>query len=270
MTGGLRGLARRRMFIVPVIVLTTVMVLAMVITVAIAVFTAPAAAPVAVAATVLGSAVEVFGTGDGGQMSGTQLAEAASQGDVTCDLAPAADPPAVTTTPAAPSSETATEAAGPAVSSDSPPERPKPISLDNGGSISREDAALLLAPLEPGSSTLKAHVWFLYRMAGLGDWDRFTAAYAAAGLRGDEDSPDAPLRQVQALNTVVSDMERYRLTAAALAAAGEQTGRFTDPYPRYREMVAIELMSSCMTGTGAEGERMTLPADGDESDQRPS
>ena len=268
MTGGLRGLLRRRMFVVPVIALTTLMVLAMVITVAVAVFTAPAAAPVVVTATVLGSAVEVFGTGDGGQMSGTQLAEAASQGDVTCDLAPAADPPP-TATPTAPSSESATETADLTMSSDSPPEGPKPISLNKGGAISREDAALLLEPLEPGSSTLKAHVWFLYRLAGLGDWNRFTAAYAAAGLRGDEDSANAPLRQVQTLNTVVSDMERYRLTAAALAAAGEQTGRFTDPYPRYREMVATELMSSCMSGTGAEGERMTLPPPGDESDQRP-
>ena len=139
------------------------------------------------------------------------------------------------------------------MSADAPPERPQPIPLGNGGSISREDAALLLAPLEPGSSTLKAHVWFLYRLAGLGGWDRFTAAYAAAGLRGDEDSANAPLRQVQTLNTVVSDMERYRLTAAALAAAGEQTGRFTDPYPRYREMVATELMSSSMSGTEPRG-----------------
>ena len=161
----------------------------------------------------------------------------------TCDLAPTAYP--ATTTPAAPSSETATDATDPTMSADAPPERPQPIPLGNGGSISREDAALLLAPLEPGSSTLKAHVWFLYRLAGLGDWDRFTTAYAATGLHADEDSPNAPLRQVQALNTVVSDMERYRLTAAALAAAGEQTGRFSDPYRRYREMVAIELMSSC-------------------------
>jgi len=266
MTGGLRGLLRRRILVVPVIALTTVMVLAMMITVAVAVFTAPAAAPVAVTAAVLGSAAEVFGAGDGGQMSGNQLEEAASQGDVTCDLAPAADP--ATTTAAAPSSETATETADPTVSADSLPERPAPIPLGSGGSISREDAALLLAPLEPGSSTLKAHVWFLYRLPGLGDWDRFAAAYAAAGLRADEDSPNAPLRQVQALNTAVSDMERYRLTAGALAAAGEQTGRFTDPYPRYREMVAIELMSSCMSGTGAEGERMTLPPPGIESAPR--
>ena len=268
MTGGLRGLLRRRILVVPVIALTTVMVLAMMITVAVAVFTAPAAAPVAVTATVLGSAAEVFGAGEGSEaLSGNQLEEAASQGDVTCDLAPAADP--ATTTAAAPSSETATETADPTVSADSLPERPAPIPLGSGGSISREDAALLLAPLEPGSSTLKAHVWFLYRLPGLGDWNRFTAAYAAAGLRADEDSANAPLRQVQALNTAVSDMERYRLTAGALAAAGEQTGRFTDPYPRYREMVAIELMSSCMSGTGAEGERMTLPPPGDESDQRP-
>ena len=53
----------------------------------------------------------------------------------TCDLAPTADP--ATTTPAAPSSETATDATDPTMSADAPPERPQPIPLGNGGSISR-------------------------------------------------------------------------------------------------------------------------------------
>lgn len=263
MNGRIRALLRRRMLVIPVLVLSVVMVLAMVITVAIAVFTAPAAAPVAVAGTVLGSAADIFGEGEGeGALSGSQLAAAAHEGDVTCDLAPAADPPTSAEEPATSSSPTATEEAESTESSDTPPERPQPIPLGTGGSISREDASTLLAPLQPGISTLQAHVWFLYRLSGLGDWERFTSEYAAAGLRVDEDSPNAPLRQIQSLNTTVSDMERYRLAAAALAAAGEQTGRFSDPYPRYREMVAIELMSSCMAGTGTEGERMELPPAG--------
>lgn len=229
------------MIVIGVIVGSVVVALAAA-AVTVAVFTAPVAAPVAVAAAVLGSVADVFGTGDGaGAMSGSRLAEIAAQGDVTCDLAPAAD------TAAAP---TPTTSNAPPPQSGAPPLRPIP--LGKGGSISREDALLLLAPLRPGFSALEAHVWFLYRLAGLGDWDHFTADYAAAGLRADEDSPNAPLRQVQSLNSIVSDMERYRLTAAALVAAGEQTGRLTDPYPRYREMVAVELMSSCMAGTGAE------------------
>lgn len=228
-----------------VLVLAAAMTLATVADLAVTVFTAPAAAPVAVAAAVLGPAAEVFGDGGGGAISADQLAAAADQGDVTCDLAPAEDP--------------ATAAPDPGVSGEDPDERPQPIALGRGGSISREDVARLVGPLPPGTSTLTAHVWFLYRLAGLGSWDRFAAAYTAAGLRPDEDSPNAPLRQVQALNSAVSDMERYRLTAAALAAAGELTGRLTDPYPRYRELVSVELVSSCMTGTGAEAERMTLP-----------
>lgn len=245
---------RRRWLLPAAAAALAAMVLVGAVTVGIVMLTAPAAAPVAVAAAVLGPAAEVFGDGEGGQVSGPRLAEIAGDGTVTCDRAPRPD----TTSTSGADSPTAADQPDP-TAADTSAGGIGPIPLGPGGSISREDAARLVDPLPPHTSTLRAHVWFLYRLAGLGDWDQFTAAYSAAGFHGDEDSPDAPLRQVQALNRGGADVGRYRLTAAALAAAGEQTGRLADPYPRYRELVTVELMSSCMSGTGADDEQMTLP-----------
>lgn len=210
----------------------------------IAVLVAPAAAPVIAAATVLGQVSEVFGD-SGGEMTGEELARASQGSDLRCDAAPSADPD----TEVEVTTDEVTEAE---------PVAAAPIKILEGGSISREDAELLIGPLSPGTSALRAHVWFLYRLAGVGDWAGFATAYEDAGLSADEESPDAPLRQVQLLNTSGADIERYRLTAAALVEAGQRTGRFTDPYPDYRELVAVELIGSCLSDSGAE--RMTLPA----------
>ncbi len=257
MGDAVRRAARRRLIVIPLLVLTMVMVLVMAITVVVAIFTAPAAAPVAVASTVLGTAADVFGGGEGDASSGSDLAAAANPSEVKCDLAPAPDPE--TPTPVPTTAETAAVAAD-SNSGEAP--STAAVRLGRGGSISRDDAAMLIAPLENGTSALKAHVWFLYRLAGIGDWESFNSAYTAAGLRDDEDSANAPLRQVQIFNTARADVGMFRLTAAALVAVGEQTGRFRDPYPRYRDLVAIELMSSCMSGTGTDEDRMTLPPPG--------
>lgn len=226
----------------------------------VAVLTAPAAAPVIAASAVLGSVAEVFGS-NGGEMTGEELAALAEEQGVRCDAAPAADPPpasaAPTTTAAAPGVDPVGDA--PATGEDTDPVAVPPIPLGGGGSISREDAQLLLEPLSPGTSSLKAHVWFLYRMAGMGDWAQFTTAYEAAGLSDSEESPDAPLGQVQQLNAAGVGVEKYRLTAAAMVSAGEQTGRFADPYPEYRELVSVELLGSCLSD-GPSAERMTLPS----------
>ena len=225
----------------------------------IAVITAPAAAPVIAASTVLGTVAEVFGDG-GGELTGDELARAGEEAGVRCDAAPAADPPATattTTTPATdPTTETSTETATPTPE----PVAVQPIRIGEGGAISREDAQSLLDPLASGTGTLRAHVWFLYRLAGMGDWDQFATAYENAGLSATEDSPNAPLRQVQLLNATGVGIERYRLTAAAMAAAGEQTGRFTDPYPDYRQLVSVELLSSCLSDAPTGEARMTAPA----------
>ena len=110
-----------------------------------------------------------------------------------------------------------------------------------------------------GTSALTAHVWFLYRLAGLGDWGTFIAAYNAAGLSGSDESPDAPLRQVQMLNTAGVDIEPYRLTAAALSVAAQTTGRVTDPYPVFREVTSTELLGSCSDDPELVAARAPLP-----------
>ena len=207
----------------------------------------PAVVPAAVVSTVLGSDADLFNVGSG-EISGGEWAEFADDLDARCDrVASSGDLPVEVPTQGA-------AAIGGGDSTDV-----SAMTLGEGGRPSRDDVAQLLEPLPMEANSLLAHVWFLYRLAGLGDWDRFAADYAAAGLSEEEDSPDAPLRQVQELNAVGVEMEPYRLTAAALVGAGQQTGRFVDPYPRYRELVAVELLSSCHTGTDAEDSRMTLP-----------
>lgn len=226
------------------------------VAVGIAVITAPAAAPVIAAATVLGSAAEAFSGGDG-EMTGAELAQAGADSGVTCDAVPAAEP--VNATPA-PIAAAPLESVEPAPATEPGPVAPEPIRIGEGGSISRDDAELLLEPLTPGTSTLRAHVWFLYRLAGMGDWAAFTTAYENAGLSPAEEYPDAPLRQVQAINTNGVPVERYRLTAAAMAEAGQKTGRFSDPYPGYEDLLVVEVLSSCLSDTDAGVSRMTLPA----------
>jgi len=226
------------------------------VAVLIAVITAPAAAPVIAAATVLGSAAEAF-SGEGGEMTGSELAQAGTDSGVTCDAIPA--PEAITAAATAVAADS--PESGDTVSATEPgPVAPEPIQIGEGGSISRDDAELLLEPLTPGTSTLRAHVWFLYRLAGMGDWAAFTTAYENAGLSPAEEYPDAPLRQVQTLNANGVPVERYRLTAAAMAEAGQKTGRFTDPYPGYEDLLVVEVLSSCLSNTDAGESRMTLPA----------
>jgi hypothetical protein len=227
------------------------------VAVLIIVITAPAAAPVIVAGTVLGSAAEAFSGGDG-EMIGEELAAAGADSGVICDAIPAADP-VTDMTPAAAAAVQPESVEDPA-GEDAAPVPPEPIWIGEGGSISREDVEALLEPLTPGTSTLRAHVWFLYRLAGMGDWAAFTTAYENAGLSPAEEYPDAPLRQVQTLNANGVPVERYRLTAAAMAEAGQKTGRFTDPYPGYEELLVVEVLSSCLSDTDAGESRMTLPA----------
>jgi hypothetical protein len=219
----------------------------------IAVLSAPAAAPIIVASKVLGSAAEAFGPGDG-ELTGEELAQSGEQSDLICDAAPEADTVAADTEPTVTETPTVEDLTA---TEDDSPVAPDPIRIGEGGSISRDDADLLLAPLTPGASTLRAHVWFLYRLAGLGDWAAFTIAYEDAGLAVDEESDNAPLRQVQAINSTGADIERYRLTAAAMVEAGQQTGWFTDPYPEYRELVMVEVLSGCLSDAGSD--RMVLP-----------
>lgn len=202
---------------------------------------APLAVPVIVASTILGDAASVFGDG-GGSLSGDQLARAADGAGVYCDATPAQE--------LSPRSDTQAASAAAGVS---------PIPVGTGGSVTADDTRMLLEPLDSGVSALRAHVWFLYRLAGLGDWSQFSTAYTAAGLSDREESADAPLRQVQELNTTGADIAPYRLTAAALVAAGEQTDRFTDPYPDYRQKVTVELVSGCLSDSGLGEQRMTLP-----------
>lgn len=215
----------------------------------------PAAAPVAIAGKVLSNVTDLFGEGQGqDSISGRQLLAAGDGGNESCrprgpvaGLAasagePSIAPPGADPGPASPSAGTAA------------------IAVGADGSLDRADAAALITPIPLRTNALRAHVWFLYRMAGLGDWDRFTAAYRDGGLDDGDTRSDAPLQQVQALNTIGADIERYRLTAAALVTAGERTGLLSDPYPDYQQLVATELVSSCFDNSGAEDVRMTLPA----------
>lgn len=239
----------RRLLVAVVVVLCGALAVVAGVAVLVGVLVSPAAAPVAIVATVLGPAAAAFGSGEDGQLTGAQLAEAADGSGLQCDNAPEVDrAPLRTGTPEDPPVAVPGETSGSGTT---------PIQLGEGGSISRADAEMLLAPLGESSSTLRAHVWFLYRLSGAGNWMQFAKAYEDSGLAADEESDNAPLRQVQQINTVGADVERYRLTAAALAGAGQLTGRLTDPYPDYRQLVAAELIGSCVSDSGEE--RMVLP-----------
>lgn len=222
----------------------------------IAVITAPAAAPIIAAGTALGSAAEAFDGGDG-EMTGEELAQAGADSGITCDAVPAPEnfPPAT-----APIVAASPESGETVPTPESGPVAPEPIRIDEGGSISRDDAESLLEPLTQGTSTLRAQVWFLYRLAGMGDWAAFTTAYENAGLSPTDESSDAPLRQVQTLNANGVPVEPYRLTAAAMTEAGQKTGRFTHPYPEYENLLVVEVLSSCLSDSDAGESRMTLPA----------
>lgn len=223
--------------------------------------TAPATVPVAISGTVLSKSAELFGAGDGDKhLAGVDIYEAGKGARITCEPVPATS----TLTPAAPGApavlddeadkEDLTESEAESDQSASPA-----IEIGTDGSVNRDDAKKLVNPVPPGTSALTAHVWFLYRLSGLGDWDAFIAAYHDKGLRGDDESEDAPLAQVQALNISGAQMERYRLTAASLALSGLYTGRFADPYPEYRELLSTELLSTCFADSEVADQRMTLP-----------
>jgi hypothetical protein len=216
----------------------------------------PATAPAVIAATVLSNTADVFGTGAGcAAMSGTELADAGRASQITCRPVPPAinEPPTPSPVPGV---DTEAAVASP---TDDGPAALAPMAIESDGSLSRADTSSLIDLVPPKTSALIAHVWFLYRLAGMGDWENFVAAYRTAGLRGDDESADAPLAQVQALNAGGADVGRYRLTAAALTAAGVSTGRLTDPHPGYRELVATELVTACLEDTGADERRMILP-----------
>lgn len=248
---------RVRVALLAVAAAGVVAVLVTMVAAAMSVQTALVAAPAAVAGSVLGTAAEVLGGGDDPEeVSGQQLAGIGQQAPVNCDAAPAASVPVAPAMPAGDRVDAAPDTSGP------PDAVVTPIPLREGGSIGREDIELLIAPIREGESALKAHVWFLYRLAGLGDWDTFNAAYTLAELRSDETGPAAPLRQVQELNPAGADVGRYRLTAAALVSAGEQTGRLRDPYPEYREFVAVELLGSCLGDSDVTGMLAELPPPG--------
>ena len=210
---------------------------------------APATAPAAVAAAVLDQAAAVFGGGEGNAAADEMIA-AAADGPVRCTQ------PAIP----APGQPIPPPAAIPANSTAPVPATPvAPIPVDSSVGLSVTDAHLLVDPVPPGTGALTANVWFLFRMAGLGDWQTFTAAYAAAGLRGDDNRADAVLAQAQALNAVGAPIEGYRLTAAALTQAGLMAGRLADPDPEFRQVLAVELVSGCVADEEAAAARVSLP-----------
>ncbi len=215
-----------------------------------AIVTAPATVPAAVSAAVLDQTAAVFGGGTGNDAA-EQLAAAAVDGPVRCTRSAARFP-------ALPAPHDGSSAAVPPGPAEIAPLAP--VAVDSGGGLSTADAALLVDPVPPGTSALTANVWFLYRMAGLGDWPTFTAAYAAAGLLGDAETADAVLVQAQALNTVGAPIEGYRLTAAALTQAGMMAGRLSDPTSQFRQVLAVELVSGCVTDEDADAARVALPA----------
>lgn len=213
-------------------------------------FAAPATVPVSIAATVLGQAAGVFGNGAAGgkpgddRLTGQQLAALSGSDPVRCTAATATAPPSAN------------------VSVDGQP-APAPgatekIRLLDGGGISRYDAATVVDPVPPGTGALRANVWFLYRLAGMGDWDTFTKVYSDGALRDDDRSPDAVLSQVQKLNRRGVRIEEYRRVAAALSLAGLVTGRLTAPYADFRRVLDVELVSGC-TGDSAGAARASAP-----------
>lgn len=236
---------------------------------AVVMLTAPVTAPVTVAGKVLGAvAAEVFGDALGTDaISGSQLAEAGRDIDITCKPQPVPVPaPAIDTSAGTDAAtETATAGGTDTVTAAGTATDTAPIPVNADGSLHRDDAKMLVDAVPVRTSALTAQVWFLYRLAGIGgDWPGFIAAYHEAGLRGDDESDDAAMSQVRRLNRTGVAVDGYRLTAAALAEAGLLTGRFTDPNPGYRQQLMAELMDRCLDGTGLDDRRVTppLPASG--------
>ena len=222
-----------------------------------AIVTAPVTVPASVAATVLDEAAAVFGIDGESSHAAAELAAASADDPVQCTrtatLSSAVAAPSPSPVPVGavgPTAET-TDVPAPAIS---------PIPVAPGGRIDTASAHLLVDPVLPGTSALTANVWFLYRLAGLGDWAMFTAAYTAAGLSGDDLSADAVLVQAQTLNATGAPLESYRLTAASLTLAGVLTGRLMEPYPDFRGVLAVELVSGCVADTDADDARVALPA----------
>ncbi|WP_236739310.1 hypothetical protein [Mycobacteroides abscessus] len=209
-----------------------------------------ATGPVSISGKLVPDASDVFGAGE-------DMAAAGRDGDITCHIRTTA-PSTTVTVPENAATDPFSESLAVTPPS-APPDAVQAIAVKEDGSIDKADAQKLVEPVLPGTSALQADVWFMYRLAGLGDWDMFTAAYRDAGLRDDDESEDAPLRQVQILNTRGIDMEPYRLVAAALTSVGEVTGRLKDPYPGFRDLIVTELVSGCLDGDPAVTDRATLP-----------
>lgn len=263
MIGQAKHLRRRVLVIVAAVAvcLSVFLVVALV-----PVVTAPVAAPVAVAGKVLGGVAGLFGTAFGdNSLTGKEIEDAGRGSGIDCKpqdvptptSRPAVDTPDASTAELSPDS--GDDAASPAAPDAATP-KASPIAVRTDGSLSRDDARRLIDPVPIKTSALTAHVWFLYRLAGIGDdWGGFVTAYRDAGLHGDDEAEDAPLLQVQRLNHDGVPVDGYRLTAASLAASGLYTGRFSEPYPGYRQLLATELLSGCMAKTGLEERRMKLP-----------
>lgn len=250
----------RRILTIGAVTMASVVAACVVMAVVTAV-TTPAAVPVAIAGTVLSEAAELFGGGDGDKhLSGADIATAGDGAQIDCEPVPASTstPSAAPPTATAPAGDDETDGE---MQTQEPADSAAtaPIAIGTSGSMSRDDAKKLIDPVPPKASALTAHVWFLYRLAGLGDWETFIAAYRDKGMRGDDEAENAPLVQVQALNITGAQIERYRLTGASLALSGLYTGRFDDPYPEYRKLLSTELLSTCFADSEVADQRMTLP-----------
>jgi hypothetical protein len=224
-----------------------------------AIVTAPVAVPASVAATVLDEAAAVFGLGGESGHAAAELVAASADDPAQCTRTATLSSPVSTPTPSPLPADAA--AAGPTTAApDALASATPPIPVASDGRIDTASAQLLVDPVLPGTSALTANVWFLYRLAGMGDWATFTAAYTAAGLSGDDLSADAVQAQAQAINATGAPLENYRLTAASLTLAGVLTGRLVEPYPDFRGVLAVELVSGCVADTDADAARVALPA----------
>lgn len=245
----LHRLGYRRVCLAVAAVATAGVVLMGVI-VGLSVTVAPIAAPAAVADAILAEAAGVFGAEE----------DQPSDGAVTADEQPRCVPAAASTTTVTPPTPSF-DSAAPAEATGSEDARVQPIPVGPDGAIDISDAHLVVDPVPPGSDALTANVWFLYRLGGLGDWDEFIESYRLAGFgeAADDTDPDVVLARVQALNHRGVDLAPYRLTAAALTMAGQVSGRLVDPYPQFREVVAIELQSGCFGDVESSELRATMP-----------
>lgn len=238
-------------------VVLAIMAITMAVLFAMAMAAITATGPVSIAGKLLPDAADLFGSGE--DLSGEQLAAAGRDGSITCRVRATVSNSDTAAPDIAPIEAVQVPDSQTAPKPSTAPAAVEPIPIKEDGSVSKDDARTLIDPVLPGTSALQANVWFMYRAAGLGDWDTFTAAYRSAELRDDDQSPDAPLQQVQRLNSRGVDMEPYRLIAAALTSAGQVTGRLKDPYPGFRDLIVTELVSGCLDADPASSERVKLP-----------